>query len=76
MNLYLVEQDENTGYDTYDSFVCSARTEESARQQNPCLIEWGDWGSWASSPDKVIVTEIGKTNIDEEKIIISSFNAG
>ncbi len=31
MNLYFVSQKENTGYETYDSFVCQARTEREAR---------------------------------------------
>jgi hypothetical protein len=31
MNLYLLTQNENTGYDTYDSLVVIADTEEEAR---------------------------------------------
>jgi hypothetical protein len=35
MNIYLVSQDENNGYDTYDSFVCYAESEEDARVMSP-----------------------------------------
>ena len=31
MNIYLVSQDINNGYDTYDSFVCYAESEDKAR---------------------------------------------
>lgn len=35
MNLYLVSQGENTGYDTYDSMIVSAKTEDEARKMSP-----------------------------------------
>ena len=35
MNLYLVSQKVNNGYDTYDSFVCAAKDEEQARYVSP-----------------------------------------
>lgn len=35
MNIYKVEQDINNGYDTYDSFVCVAETEQEARETYP-----------------------------------------
>ena len=35
MNLYLVSQCENTGYDTYDSFVVAVETEKEARETSP-----------------------------------------
>ena len=31
MNLYLLTQNENNGYDTYDSMVVSAENEEDAK---------------------------------------------
>ncbi len=35
MNIYLVEQSDNNGYDTYDSFVCVAKSEGNARNIHP-----------------------------------------
>ena len=35
MNIYLVEQDVNNGYDTYDSFVVVAENEEIAKHTSP-----------------------------------------
>jgi hypothetical protein len=35
MNLYLVSQDINTGYDTYDSMIVSAESEIDARNIHP-----------------------------------------
>jgi hypothetical protein len=36
MNLYLISQDENDDYDTFDSAVVAAKNEEDARTINPC----------------------------------------
>jgi hypothetical protein len=43
MNLYLISQDENNGWDTYDSAVVSAETVEDAQKIDPsgCRI-WSD----------------------------------
>ncbi len=77
MNLYLVSQNENNGYDTFDSFVCSARCEEAARRITPQYSEFGDdYSAWCSSPDIPTVVKIGRTHIPEEKIILASFNVG
>lgn len=35
MNLYRVEQNDNRDYDTFDSFVCVAGSEEEARRMQP-----------------------------------------
>lgn len=35
MNIYLVEQDVNNGYDTYDSFVVVAENEDVAKHTSP-----------------------------------------
>ena len=35
MNLYLISQDENIGYDTYDSAVVAAKSEKDARTIHP-----------------------------------------
>ncbi len=80
MNLYLLSQNENNGWDTYDSCVVVASSPEEARLIRPDGSNWeGDltYKGWAFSPDKVIVTLIG-TAIDQElgSVVIASFNAG
>lgn len=74
LNLYLLTQDENNGYDTYDSLVVAAYSQEEAIQIHPskayCDICDGyqrfdvkcnlwDSRSWASSPDKVNCKLVG-----------------
>ena len=76
LKLWLISQEENTEWDTYDSAVVAARTEEEARLINP----GGDWElsiDWCSSPDKVHVEYLGiATEGVEPGIVLSSFNAG
>jgi hypothetical protein len=76
MKLWLVSQDENNDYDTFDSMVVAAPDEESARDTKPHhndllasgdhdTIDWGKaaahrYGDWAFSRDKVEVTYIGE----------------
>lgn len=40
MKLWLISQGENKGYDTYDSAVVAAETEQEARETHPA--QWGD----------------------------------
>lgn len=84
MNLYLLMQDENSGYDTYDSMVVAAETEDRARLIHPNTWSDNPWDrtkllyrDWATSPDQVSVTLIG-TAVEGTKagVILSSFNAG
>ena len=79
MNIYLLTQDENRGYDTYDSIVVVAKTEEEARYIMPSNYEkFGDnYGSWATHPEAVQVSLIGKAvKGTEAGVILASFNAG
>jgi hypothetical protein len=56
MKLWLIEQDENSGYDTYDSAVVAAMTEDQAKRIHPSgepeknwtdAMEFSDkWDSW------------------------------
>ena len=84
MNIYLISQNVNTGYDTFDSAVVTANTEEEARIIKPSwdsqIEPWdgknNEYGSWCDAKD-VKVKLIGKSDIiSEPKIICSSFNAG
>lgn len=74
MKLYLVSQSENHNYDTYDSFVVAAASEDAARRWHP----EGDWEGcgWCSSPDKASVKYIGEAAEGVIGIVISSYNAG
>ena len=75
MNLYYVWQEENEDYDTYDSFVVCAESEDEAKNIHPD----GNWqkDTWASSPDKVNCEMIGTSNDNVKRgIVIASFNAG
>lgn len=81
MNLYLIEQSQNNDYDTFDSAVVAARTEEEARNIIPkheeyhCDSRWGD--TWASGPEYVTATLIGTTRkYKAGQQICASFNAG
>jgi hypothetical protein len=81
MNLYLISQKANNGYDTYDSAVVAAPDEETARQMNPGNgepMKWGEkWTSWAYAPEQVTVGLLG-TAVEGTKqgVICASFNAG
>lgn len=77
MNLYLISQNENDGYDTYDSLIVAANNEEEASTIHPD----GSWENptmaWCSSPALVTVEYIGKAAPNVEKgLILASFNAG
>jgi hypothetical protein len=79
MKLWLIKQDVNNGYDTYDSAVVAAPTAEAAQQIHPS--KYPDWGSeydcWAKSPDQVTVKYIGEAAKGiGEGVVITSFNAG
>ena len=92
MNIYLVQQDIVKGYDTYDSFVCVAKSEQEAREIHPSdYVKHHKDGVWYSGEyehdfvdwvlykdiDKVKVTSIGVAHSWQQKgIIIASFNAG
>lgn len=90
MNIYLISQDQNTDYDTYNNAVVVANNEDEAQHFNidACEIitddEWKKdysnkpWMSWCSSPEHVFVEYIGEYIGEETEpyIVCSSFNAG
>lgn len=81
MNLYLLTQDDQRGYDTYDSMVVAAENEDDARHVHPYgEREWDAEfrsSAWASSPELVTAELIGvATEGTERGIVLSSFNAG
>ncbi len=85
MKIWVISQDVNGGYDTYDSAVVIAATEEDARNMHPSGSRdkkaWkgpGAWYyDWAHTPDQVKVELIGDALEDEEpRVVVASFNAG
>ena len=80
MKLYLLKQNENNGYDTYDSCLVCAENEADARTMTPDGNTFKDnniWSSWARSKKSITCEEIGEANDKQERgVIIASFNAG
>ena len=84
MNIYLIEQTVNQDYDTYDSAVVVAETEEEARLIHPNGEDslkivpeesYTDW-DWCKLAD-VKVTLLGTLADSNIKgVICASFNAG
>jgi hypothetical protein len=80
MQLFLISQDQNKGYDTYDSAVVAAPDEETARQMNPetgsPVKDWKrNYSSWCNGPEHVTVRYLGEAVDVEQGVVCSSFNA-
>ena len=79
MNLYLISQTENCDWDTYDSAVVAAPSEEAAKTMHPNgeVVSETNYRGWVKSPESVSCQLIGVA-IDgtPQKVICSSFNAG
>ncbi len=87
MNIYLLSQSKNNGYDTYDSCVVIAKDEKQARHIHPqCLNfpkawkgkKWwnDDYGTWAK-PEDVQAILLGKARKElVAGVACHSFNAG
>ena len=84
LNLYLLTQDDEEGYDTWDSCVVAAEDEHKARLIHPreAWSKNSGWGSgdlsgWAHKPENVKVLFIGIAASDiEAGVVLASFNAG
>ena len=80
MNLYLLSQTVNDDYDTYDSCVVAALSEDDARTihpyDSPYKDESWDASTWAS-PNDVMVAFVGVADSSIARgVICASFNAG
>lgn len=87
--LYKIEQDERSGYDTFDSAVVCARSADEAKEIHP-KQSWGDgtrtesttsdWKTytWASCPENVRVTKVGiaDKSVKLNTVVCASFNPG
>lgn len=82
MKLWKLSQTQNNSYDTYDSCVVAASTEEIARATHPSDYDANGWArkykTWANTPADVTVEYIGYTDrkYAEGTVIVASFNAG
>lgn len=79
MNLYLLTQAKNTDYDTYDSCVVAAETEQEAILIHPGGGEWDNsrYSAWAHKPEDVGCTKIGTAKDGTPAgVILASYNAG
>lgn len=87
LNLYVLTQSDERGYDTYDSCVVVARNADEAREVHPSpYVDLGErWWSppprrddWAHHPDRVTATLIGTAaeGLKAGQVLCSSFDAG
>ena len=82
MKLWLLTQNKNTGYDTFDAVVVAASTKEKAQAIAPDHSPNGTKryedvnGDWCQ-PEFVKATYLGKAKAGTKTgIILASFNAG
>ena len=81
MKLFLISQEQNNDYDTYDSAVVAAPDEATARNMNPAngkpMDEWDMYyNMWCSGPEKVTVRYLGEAVDVDPGVVCASFNAG
>jgi hypothetical protein len=77
--LWLISQNEANDYDTYDSAVVCAESEDEARSMHPAGYQTPNWvsSSWCSSPDVVKAKRIGVADKSTAiGVVVASFNAG
>jgi hypothetical protein len=80
MKLYIVSQNDNNDYDTYDSILVCAESEEDAKSIDPhgnAFKESERYGTWAFSAESLKCEEIGEAGVNQNRgVILTSFNAG
>ena len=82
MKLYLLSQDDNNDWDTYDSCVVCAESEYDAKTivPNGAVFKEGfyNYGScWVSNLSSIKCEEIGIANENQKRgVICASYNAG
>lgn len=77
MKLYLLTQDEERGYDTFDSVVVAANSLEEAKLISPDTYRPWSGRSWAPNHNFVDAQYLGEaTEGTGTGIILASFNAG
>lgn len=83
MKLYLLAQDDNNEYDTFDSCVVCAESEEDAKTISPNFgggepfVEDVKYTAWAKKASSISCVEIGVANENQKRgVILASYNAG
>lgn len=84
MNLYLISQEANNDYDTYNAAIVCAPNELAARNTHPngkTIMDKEDWedrySGWCSSIEHVTAQYIGKAAKGAKPgVVLASFNAG
>lgn len=88
MKLWLIIQDKNNNYDTYDSAVVASETKGEAKLMHPKngkdirgdvreKSEGYSWDSWVKDPNDVKCFYIGEAKKGTKKgVICASFNSG
>lgn len=87
MKLWVISQEENKGYDTFDSAVVAAETEDEAKKTHPWVrSEWDDdsdnfWieyaRTWVETPEQVKARYLGEAVAGTEAgVVVASFHAG
>jgi hypothetical protein len=82
MKIYLLQQNYNADYETYDSVVVCAHDEEDAKNIHPDGREFVEnepyyLRCWAITKEQIKCYEIGTANPDQERgVILASYNAG
>ena len=77
MNIYRISQSQNADYDTFDSAIVAAESEDDARLINPGC-DWGTrFSAWCKAPSDVTVELIGEAlKGTPQGVLLASFNAG
>lgn len=77
MKLYLISQDTNKGWDTFDCAVVCAESEKEARMIHPAVDTLMRRANTWDRPEFVDVKYIGVADNSIEKgVVCASFNAG
>lgn len=81
MNLYLIYRNDIADYDTYDSAIVCAESEEEAVKIHPngdfFDTGWRWREEWVENPSLVKCRKIGVADKSIEKgVVLASFNAG
>ena len=88
MNLYLISQNVNNDYDTFDSAIVCADTEDDARMIHPKendeydpIKSWDGecgeiWDSWCAAKDVQVKIIGAAANNLKKGVVLASYDAG
>jgi hypothetical protein len=83
MKIFLLSRTGRFGYDSYDSCVVCAESEDDAKNIHPSgqnindMFNDGSFPDWCRTIDGIICEEIGEANVNQERgVICASFNRG